>query len=103
MLQTYIPKENSANLGIAILEFVALTDGINIFAETCYILEGDIEIILRSIEYFKRLEHVIYDNYKWSSFNIVVNDDLVLILKRRDTFLHQKHIFSTKLDITNCS
>ena len=40
---------------------------------------------------------MIDNNYKFSSVDRVVDDDLGLILKRRDTFLHQKHISSTKI------
>ena len=64
----------------------------------CYILEGDSAIILRADEVFKILEHVIDNNYEWPPVNTVVYDDLGLICKRRDTFLHQKQIYSTKLD-----
>ena len=91
LLQAYDPKEKSANMGLAILEFATLTDGINIFADMCYILEGDSAIILRAGEVFKR-------RCKWPSVNSVVNDALGLILKRHDTFMHHKQIYSTKLD-----
>ena len=98
MLQAYVPEEKSANLGLEILEFSDLTDGIKIFVETCYILEGDSAIILIANEVFKRLEHVIYKNYKWASVNRVVDDYIGLIINRRGTFMHQKQISSTKLD-----
>ena len=98
LLQAYVPKEKSANLGMSILEFAVLTDGINIFPETCYILEGDSTTVLISVVFFNRLEHVIYDDYKHTSVNIVVDDSSGLIIKRRGTFLHQKNISSTKLD-----
>ena len=49
---------------MAILEFAAITDGMKYFAETCYILEGHSAIILITDEAFKRLEHVIDDNYE---------------------------------------
>ena len=98
LLQAYDPKEKSYNLCLVILEFAALTDGINIVADMCYILEGVSAIILRSDEVLKRLEHVIEENYKWSLINRFFDDNLGQILKRRDTFLHQKHIYSTKID-----
>ena len=84
LLQAHGPKEKLANLGMAILEFADLTDGINIFAEECYILEGESAIILRDDDVFKRIEHVIDDNYKFPSVNRVVDDALGLIFKRRD-------------------
>ena len=40
-----------------------------------------------------------YDNYECPSVNRVVCDALGQILKRRDTFLNQKHISSNKLDM----
>ena len=40
---------------------------------------------------------MIYNNYKWPSVNIVVDGTLGLILKRSDTFLHQKQISVTKI------
>ena len=83
---------------MTIMEFEVITGGINIFAETCYILERDSAIIFLADEFFKRLEHLIDDNYEWPSFNRVVDDSLGQIIKRRDIFLHQKHISSTKLD-----
>ena len=55
-------------------------------------------IFFRANEVFKRLEHMIYDNYEWPQVNRFVDDTIGLILKRRDTFLHQKHISITKLD-----
>ena len=61
-------------------------------------MKGESAIILRSDEVFKRLEHVIYNNYELPSVNRVVDDALCLILKRRDTFLHQKQISGPKLD-----
>ena len=82
---------------MAILEFAAITDGMKFFAETCYILEGGSEIIIRDYKVFKKLEHVIDNNYECPSVNRVVGDSLGLIIKRRDTFLHQKHTSSTKL------
>ena len=63
----------------------------------CKILEERSEIILRSDEVFKRLEHVIDDNYEWSSVKRVVYDSLGLILKRRDIFLHHKQISSINI------
>ena len=42
-------------MGMAILEFAALTDGINIFAGTCYISEGESSIILRADKVVKRI------------------------------------------------
>ena len=98
LLQAYGHEGKSASLGMVILEFAGLTDSINIFTKTCFILEGDSEIILRADELFKRLEHVIYDNYEWPSVNRVIDYALGLILKIRDTFLHQKYISSTNLD-----
>ena len=40
----------------------------------------------------------LYDNYKWPSVNRVVDYALVLIIKRREKFLHRKQISSTNLD-----
>ena len=34
LLQAHVPKEKLANLGMAILEFADLTDGINIFCRS---------------------------------------------------------------------
>ena len=51
-------------MGMVILEFAALTGGIKCFAETCYILKGESAIILRAGEVFKKIEHVIDNNYK---------------------------------------
>ena len=41
---------------------------------------------------------MIDDNYEWPSVNRVVGDALCQIIKRRDSFLHQKQISSTNLD-----
>ena len=60
-------------------------------------MEGGAEIILRDYEVFKRLERVVDNNYEWPSVNRVVGDSLDLIIKRSETFLHQKHTSSTKL------
>ena len=86
-------------LGITIMEFSALTDGISIFLETSYILEGDSKRVLISYEVFNSTEHAIDKNYKWSSVNRVFDDTLGLICKRRDTFLYQKQMYSTKLEM----
>ena len=83
---------------MVILAFAALTDGIKIFAQLCYILEGEPAIILRSDEIFKRLEHVIDGNYKWPSLNRFADNALCLNLKRCDTFMNHKQISMTKLD-----
>ena len=87
----------SDNLGMVILWFADITDGIKVFAEMCYILEEGSALILRSDEVFKRLEHVIDDNYEWSSVKRVVDDALALILKRRDIFLHHQQISSINI------
>ena len=97
-LQAYEPEEKWANLGMVILAFAALTDGIKIFAQLWYILEGEPAIILRSDEIFKRLEHVIDGNYKWPSLNRFADNALCLNLKRCDTFMNHKQISMTKLD-----
>ena len=83
---------------MVILAFAAFTDGINIFAQTCYILEGESAIILRPDEIFKRLEHVIDGNYEWPSLNRVADNALGLNLRRRDTFKNHKQISMTKLN-----
>ena len=63
-----------------------------------YILEGDSEIILRAYEFFKSIEHAMDNKYEWRSVSRVFNDAICLILKRRDIFMYQKQISSTKLD-----
>ena len=71
----------------------------SIFLQKCATFwKGTQQYFFIANEFFKRLEHVIYDNYEWPQVNRFVDDTLGLILKRRDTFLHQKHISITKLD-----
>ena len=64
LLQEYGTEEKSSDMGMVILEFAALTGGIKKIAETCYILKGGSAIILRAGEVFKKIEHVIDNNYK---------------------------------------
>ena len=41
-------KDTESDLAMAMVEMAAISDGLLVFCESCYILEGDAELILRA-------------------------------------------------------
>ena len=59
MLVAYGTEEKSANLGMAMIEVADVVDYGKAFAEACYTLEGDSDMILRGCVTLKWLEETI--------------------------------------------
>ena len=84
MMLRYGTDENSARLGMAILEIAAVADYRKIFAESCYTLEGNSAIILRASSVFERLESTIGIQPPLLQVHNIVEKSLELIVNSRD-------------------
>ena len=80
IIEEFSTIEKSSDLGMAMVEIAAVADHGKIFAESCYTLEGDSDIILRGSAVFDRLEESIEGECHFTRVQFVVDKALDLIL-----------------------
>ena len=88
----YGTEENSAALGMAMLESDAVVDYGKCFAESCYTLEGDSAMILRGSAVFEGLEANIGNKCPLIEIHNVVDKVLELILKSKALTSQKKRL-----------
>ena len=88
----YGTEENSAALGMTMLESAAVVDYGKCFAESCYTLEGDSAMILRGSAVFERLEATIGNKCPLVKVHNVVDKALELILKSKALASQKKRL-----------
>ena len=88
----YGTEENSAALGMAMLETAVVVDYGKYFAGSCYTLEGDSAMILRGSAMFERLEATIGNKCPLVKVHNVVDKALDLILKSKALASQKKRL-----------
>ena len=89
MMLKYGAEENSAQLGMAMIETAAVVDYGKCFAESCYTLEGDSAMVLRGSAVFERLETTIVKECPLDNVHKVI-DRVVELINKSKTLVSQK-------------